>query len=145
MVTLGAQTSGEDDRTAQPVLELRRLLATHCKGPYCQNVDEFALILRIGGDMNEFDFEGCQRLRRNRKGRYVTVDLGFPSRRWKAVSEEHLREFLVESTGQGLLCCLRRLEKDGEQVDSAKLLRDFAHAQMDFLSRGTTQRLPGEG
>src|SRR5438309_4867325 len=78
-VTLGVQSSGDDDRTNQHVLELRKLLAAYCKGPYSEEISEFALVLRIGGNMQEFDFEGCERIRRNRKDRYITVDLGFPS------------------------------------------------------------------
>jgi hypothetical protein len=31
-VTLGVQTSGDDDRTDKHVLELRKLLAASCKG-----------------------------------------------------------------------------------------------------------------
>jgi hypothetical protein len=32
-ITLGAQTSGEDERTIKQVFELRKLLAITCKGP----------------------------------------------------------------------------------------------------------------
>jgi len=74
-ITLGVQSSGDDDRTGEHVLELRKLLAAQCKGPYSDEISEFALVLRVGGKMQEFDFEGCERIRRNRKNRYVT--LGF--------------------------------------------------------------------
>ena len=60
-VTLGMQTSKEDDTTSQHVLPLRKLLAAHCKDSYSSEVCEFALVLRIGGDMSEFDFSGCER------------------------------------------------------------------------------------
>jgi len=53
-ITLGMQTSGDDDRTDKHVLELRKLLAVHCKGPYSDEISEFALVLRIGGNMQEF-------------------------------------------------------------------------------------------
>ena len=86
-ITLGAQTSGEDNRVDCHILAFRKLLGIHCKGPYSDEIDEFALILRIGGQMQEFDFEGCERIRRSRKQRYITVDLGFPSRRWKRVTK----------------------------------------------------------
>jgi hypothetical protein len=132
-VTLGMQTSGDDDHTNEHVLDLRKLMATHCKGPYSEEVVEFALILRIGGDMQEFDFEGCERIRRNRKGRYITVDLGFPSRRWRGVSDEEMRKYLAELVETGLLCCLSRLHKDKTQVQSSKLMSDFASVKQMFL------------
>lgn len=53
-------------------------MANRCKGPYSEEIAEFALVLRVGGNMQEFDFEGCERIRRSRKGKYITVDLGFP-------------------------------------------------------------------
>jgi len=134
-ITLGAQTSGEDDRTMEHVLELRRLLTQYCPGPYCPEVHEFALILRIGGDLQEFDFEGCERLRRNRRERYITVDLGFPSRRWKRVRTASIRTYLADLVEKGLLCCVQRLEKDKAPVDSAKLLADFRSAKAAFLER----------
>lgn len=133
-VTLAMQTSGLDERTNDCVLRLRKLLAVHCKGPYSPEVDEFALILRIGGDLQEFNFEGCDRLRRNRKQKYITADLGVPTYRWKGVSESALREYLVETTETGLLCCVRRLEKDKSPVDSTRLMRDFAKVKKLFAA-----------
>ncbi len=133
-VTLGAQTSGEDDRTINHVLELRGLLAEHCVGPYCPSIDEFALILRIGGVMQEFDFVGCERLRRNRKERYITVDLGFPSAQWKGRSDQHIREFLLRAVQEGLLACVRRLEADNEPVRSKALESDLLKVREQFIS-----------
>lgn len=133
-VTLGAQTSGEDNRTMEHVLELRRILAEQCTRPYCPSVDEFALILRIGGEMQEFEFEGCERIRRNRKERYITVDLGFPSSQWKRRSDDHIRRFLLRAVQEGLLCCVRRLEKDKEPVEVANLQSDLSKVADLFLS-----------
>src|SRR5713226_4158028 len=106
MITLGVQTSGEDDRTGKHVLEIRRLLATHCQGPYSSGIDEFALILRVGGGMQEFDFEGCERIRRNRKKRYITLDWGFPSSRWKGATGSNIRTYIAAVVETGLLCCI---------------------------------------
>jgi hypothetical protein len=141
-ITLGVQTSREDDRTGKFVLEIRRLLATHCQGPYSPEIREFALILRIGGDMQEFDFEGCERIRRNRKQKYITVDLGFPSNRWKGATESGIREYLAEAVETGLLCCIRRLEKDKSPVDSPGLIGDFAKVKQLFLAGDTPKVEP---
>ena len=132
-VTIGVQSSGDDDRTDKHIIELRKLLACHCQGPYSQEVREFALVRRIGGDLQEFDFEGCDRIRRSRKEKYITVDLGFPSYRWKGASDQYIREYLAEAIETGLLCCLRRLEKDKTKVDGSKLLADFAQVKRTFL------------
>jgi hypothetical protein len=144
IITLGAQTSEGDDRTDKPILEMRRLLASHCRGPYSPEIREFALILRVGGEMQEFDFEGCDRIRRNRKEQYITVDLGFPSGRWKGATDAEIRAYLAEAVETGLLCCIRRLEKDKTPVDSDKLMSDFRKAKQLFLAGvGSTQGTKG--
>lgn len=132
-ITLGVQTSREDNCTHEPVLGMRKLLAEFCKGPYSPEIDEFALILRVGGEMQEFDFQGCERIRRNRRERYITLDLGFPSYRWKGVTENDIRKYILDSVETGLLCFIRRLEKDKTQIDSAKLLNDFGRVKEMFL------------
>jgi hypothetical protein len=132
-ITLGAQTSGDDDRTDKHILELRKLLAVHCKGPYCEEIAEFALVLRVGGKFQEFDFKGCERVRRNSKGRCITVDLGFPCRRWRGVSDKEIREYLAGAVETGLLCCLHRLKKDKVEVRDAALMRGFAAVKRRFL------------
>ncbi|MBZ5662655.1 MAG: hypothetical protein LAO08_19815 [Acidobacteriia bacterium] len=133
-ITLGMQTSGDDNRTDKHVLELRKLLAIYCKGPYSDAIINFALILRIGGNMQEFDFEGCERIRRNHNQKYITVDLGFPSHRWRGVSDEQIRKYLAELVETGLLSCINRLQRDKTQVQASKLMSDFGFVKKMFLN-----------
>jgi hypothetical protein len=132
-VTLGVQSSGDDDRTQGHVLAFRRLLKTFCQGPYAVDIDEFALILRIGGNMQEFA-EGCDRIRRSRRNRYITVDIGFPSHQWRGQTDKYIREALANAVETGLLCCLMRLERDKTTVDREKLLSDFSRAKSEFVN-----------
>src|SRR5260370_42306788 len=132
-ITIGMQTSGEDTRTEPHVIKLRRFLAAHCNGPYSKEVVEFAPILRVGGIMQEFDFSGCERIRRNRKSAYITVDIAFPSKEWKNQRDSHIREFLIQAVEMALRCCLDRLRKDKVDVKAQKLLADFAYVRKLFL------------
>ena len=132
-MTLGLQTSQDDIPISEYVLELRELLAKHCGGPYCDEIKEFALILRVGGALQEFEFEGCERIRQNRREQYITVDLGVPSYRWKSLSRQELREYLVETVKTGLLCCLERLARDKIQVNSGRLISDLIVVQDSYL------------
>jgi hypothetical protein len=133
-VTLGMQTSKEDNRTSQHVLRLRKLLTAHCKGPYSSEIREFALILRVGGEMLDFDFSGCERIRRNKKNRYITVDLGFPSSEWNGRSDEHIKRYFAHIVHAGLRCCLERLQRDGVAVQGNKLLTDYERARREYLN-----------
>jgi hypothetical protein len=109
-------------------------MAEYCQGPYSSEIEKFALVLRVGGEMQEFNFEGCERIRRSRKQKYITVDLGFPSNRWKGATESGIREYLAEAVETGLLCCIRRLEKDKSPIDAARLMGDFAKVKHLFLA-----------
>jgi hypothetical protein len=132
-ITIGMQTSGDDSATGKHVVELRGLMASCCNGPYSGEIDEFALIVRVGGCMQEFDFPGCEHIRRSRKQRYIQVDLAFPSQEWRGKDAAHIREFLVKTVEVGLHCCLDRLLSDGVEVAREQLLADFDHAKRLFL------------
>jgi len=132
-ITIGVQNSADDNRTMPHVLELRRLLAEYCAGPYSREIDEFGLVLRIGGCFQEFDFEGCKRIRRNRKQKLISVDLGFPSRHWRGETDEHIRRFVFEAVQAGLLCCLSRLAKDKTDANSEQLLSDLDRVKQLYL------------
>lgn len=45
------------------LIELRRLLKKQCNKQYCNEVDEFAPILRVDGTGWYWEFEGCEKLR----------------------------------------------------------------------------------
>ena len=133
-ITIGMQTSGEDTITQEPVIELRKMLAAECNGPYSEEVREFALILRVGGVMQEFDFVGCERIRRNRRQRYITLDLSFPSREWKDKDPFHVRRFLIDQIETGLRCFVDRLNRDKVILRSSQLLADFARLKALYLA-----------
>jgi len=74
------------------------------------------------------------RIRRSRKQRYITVDLGFPSRRWKSKSDQDIKVYFAELVETGLLCFARRLDKDKAQIDLQRLISDFGAAKAEFLA-----------
>lgn len=133
VISLGAQHSGEDDRTMPLLVGMRRALKNHCTDTYCDAVEEFALVMRVGGEMNDFDFEGCQRLRFARKSKYMTVDIGFPSAHWKGRSDQYIKTYIANAVLQGVQCCLDRLDKEKLPSIRDRLLRDFEAARSEYL------------
>jgi hypothetical protein len=65
--------------------------------------------------------------------KYIAIDLGFPSRRWRGVSDSETRKYLSDIVETDLLCCLSRLKKDKAQVQESALMNDFAKAKRLFL------------
>lgn len=134
-ITLGVQMGGTsaNDATDSHVLSLRKLLATLCKGPYSSEVDEFALILRVDGDIWHWDFEGCQKLRRSKKDRYITIDIGVPRSRWENVAPAGIRGFLAENVEHALLLCANRLIKDKSDMNIEALMADYQKVKAAYL------------
>jgi hypothetical protein len=136
-ITLGAQTGDpkSSEVTVPQFMPLRELLSTICKGPYSSEVDEFALILRIDGEIWSWDFEGCQKLRRSKKERYITIDIGVPRRRWEDVPSSDIRKYLAECVETALLLCIDRLRKDKVDVNADALMADYRKVKTAYIDQ----------
>ena len=49
------------------------------------------------------DLEGGERISRNRRDKYITVDLGFPSRKWRGVANSGICRYVAEFVETGIL------------------------------------------
>lgn len=134
-VTIGSQTGDEQaGKATEPHREaLYKLLSKHCLGPYSPDVDEFSLILRVDGDFWHWEQEGCDRMRRSKKGRYITIDIYVPRQRWEGVSGINIRRYLAACTEEALRKMIGKLQRDKTPVDGAALLRDFASVKEHYL------------
>jgi len=134
-ITLGVQAGDPtaDAKTKPHYIELRKLLAATCVGPYSPEVDEFAIVLRIDGEFFDFDFEGLEKLRRRKKDRYITVDIGVPERRWKEVTAADLRRYLADQVGDALQAFVERLKKDKVAIEDAALRADYQRVRDQYL------------
>ncbi len=112
---------------------LRKLLKSYCKGPYSQDVDEFYLALRIDGDIDHWEREGCEHIRRSKKERYISIDIYVPRWKWQAVSGMEIRHYLAECVEQAFRLMLGRLQKDKTKVDDEALLRDLGRVREHYL------------
>lgn len=135
VVTLAGQVMGPDaaEATRAAHIALRTLLDELCVGPYSQEVDEFAPILRIDGSIYQWNREGCAYLRRSRKDRYITIDIFVPISQWKNRSEREIREYLATQVKEALTLCIKRLQKDKTPVDGEALMRDYEKVVREYL------------
>lgn len=134
-IVIFAHVGGEtaDDVMAPHIVALSKLLGTHCKGNYNPEVDTILLRLFVDGELDQWRFEGCQRLRRNRKKRYIAVDIGMPRARWEGMPPSKIRKYLSDSVAQAITLCVERLKKDKSVVDSETLFRDYAKVRVEYL------------
>lgn len=135
-VTLGVQMGGEDanEATDRYVSELRNLLRKYCSKAYSPDVPEIALILRVDGSVSAFNFEGWEKIKRNRKERYITVDVGVPVWRWKGKTELEIRHYLFENVVAALKASFSRLHRDGVEANEEALFSDLPKVESDFFA-----------
>lgn len=135
-ITFGAQLGDVEssDAVSPHLIELTRLLRKYCNYKYAPELDEFAPIGRIDGDIWYWNFEGTQKLRLSRKHRYITVDIGMPKSRWQGVSPIEIRKYLLENLKQALKLFVQRLRKEKYEVDDVRLFRDFENVEKEYLN-----------
>lgn len=113
-----------------------RLIADKRKPlPYSALIEQLSFVFRVDGDLAAWHFEGCERLRINRKGRYITVDIGVPESRWHVKDEAQLRAYVADCVRQGAELMITKLERDRIEVDGERLRRDLDAILRDYQAR----------
>jgi len=136
-VIVGVQAGDvPSDRATDPhIRPMRQLLQAHCRGPYSPDVDEFSLVIRIDGDIDHWEQEGCDRMRRSKKERYITIDIYVPRARWEGVSGIEIRQYLAACVEDAFRRMIGKLQHDKVSVDGDALLRDFATVKEQYLAQ----------
>lgn len=120
--------------TVQPhLIELRELLKKYCNKQYCEEVDEFSLILRVDGELWFWEFEGCDKLRLSKKHKYITIDIGIPRCRWEDVNSVDIRKYLFINLKGALDRIIKRLKKEKYIVKETELWADVCVIEDQFL------------
>ncbi|WP_028391111.1 hypothetical protein [Bacillus cihuensis] len=124
-ITFGSQMGDRYSAEAeQPhLIELRLLLEKHCNKIYSPQLDEFAPILRVDGDIWFFEFEGCEKLRLYKKQRYITVDIGMPKSKWQNKSSIEIKKYLIDSLVEALNLFVKRIKK-GSPIEDPFVIAD---------------------
>ncbi|WP_026695354.1 hypothetical protein [Peribacillus kribbensis] len=134
-ITFGAQIGGaKADKVVSPHLqELKQLLYKHCDNIYCKEVKGFAPILRVDGDIDYWDTEGCERLRLSKRYGYVTIDVYMPRSRWEGIEVIDIRKYLICNLKDALQLMINRLKKEKYVVNDKELWADFSKVEEAFL------------
>jgi hypothetical protein len=134
-VSLAYEIGGPHLGLHSTILQLRKLLRKYCLRPYSQEVLGFALVLRIDGSLKQYGAEGVDRIRRNKKDKYIAADICIPERRWKEVPQVEFNRYLASTVKSALAMCAAYLKKQKVLVDTESLLLDYAEVEADFLKR----------
>jgi hypothetical protein len=113
--------------------QLKQLLYKYCDNIYCKEVDEFAPILRVDGDIAYWNTEGCEKLRLSKRYGYVTIDVYMPRARWEGTDVIDIRKYLINNLKDALKLMVNRLKKEKYIVNDNKLWADFIKVEEEFL------------
>jgi hypothetical protein len=114
---------------------LRKLLNESCRGPYSPEVDEFYLALRIDGDIDHWEKEGCDHMRRSRKERYISIDIYVPRTRWEGGIGIEIRRYLASCVESAFQQMIGKIQRDKTPIDGDALLRDWSAVKERYLSQ----------
>jgi hypothetical protein len=135
IITIGAQCGGPDTGPiGQIKVDLWRALRDECRESFCPAIDEYALVLRIAGSLDDFGPESIERVRRRRPDRYITADIVIPVAVWRPLSLDQSKYYLARRVREAVSTCARRLSADGEAIDASALLSKVDAGIERFLS-----------
>lgn len=121
---------------------LRKRMLEHLHSPHSPDVDELSFVLRVGGFLQAFDFEGIERLRRSKVKRYITVDIGVPECLWRSKTRQELARYLAGCVEEGLLAFIQKLKKDKAPIEGERLMAEWQEAKAAFLADVDSGNLP---
>ena len=100
----------------------------------CDLLQQIAFILRVDGDIVQFNFEGCENVDLNRKKKYISIDVGVPVKRWQGRSDAEIAAYLIDSMWEGLEEMLARLAANKITCDAAAIRVLFEAGAQRYLA-----------
>jgi hypothetical protein len=133
IISIGGLSGGPKDGGLGDIkVDLWRLFLQHCRSSYCPAIAHYALVIVVGGQFVKVDSEGIERIRRSKRGRYISAVISIPEAVWRGRSLNELRDYLAKQVLAALQCCVARLKKNKEPVDEARLFTEAEAAISEF-------------
>ena len=135
VISIGCQAGGpEVGFVGDLKVPLYRALAKHVTSPHCSAVDEYAIVLRVDGSLEQFGDEGFARLRYAKARRYITVDVQIPEAIWQPMSKHQFRSYIAHQVKGAIAVCAARLRRDKHAVAEKELYAEIEAAINEYLA-----------
>ena len=135
VISIGCQAGGpEVGFVGDLKVPLYRALAKHVTSSHCSAVDEYAIVLRVDGSLDQFGDEGFARLRYAKARRYITVDVQIPKAVWQPMSKPQFRSYIAHRVKEAVAVCTERLRQDKQAVAEKELYAEIEAAINEYLS-----------
>ena len=135
-ITIGCQGGGPETKViGEAKVGLFKALSEHVTDTHCEAVDEYSLVLRVGGSLDSFGPEGITCLRFAKKKRYITVDIQIPKEVWAPLNGPSLARYLSDKVLAAVSICVQRLKKDGYIVVECMLMDQIQRGICAYLGK----------
>ena len=120
MIKMSAQFGGGDaDRVIFPLhKQFNNFFSSVSAERYLIGNTRFFIVLRVSGHIQDFNFEGPERLKYFKTKEAMTLDLSIPERAWKGKTTEDFRPYFARQLQE----CLKLLIAEAKKC---ALLTDF--------------------
>jgi len=132
ILSIGCQSSGPNRGIGKIKVDLYNLIYKNCSSTHCSEVDHFALVLRVGGRVTDYNDEKIWKLRRRKKDRYIGIDIDIPVSVWSDKTTNELKFYLSEKVIEAVKIMILRLKKDKVEIEEENLLIDLGKAISEF-------------
>ncbi len=134
-ISIGCQAGGpEASEIAKLKIPLFHALEKHVSSTHCDAIDEYALVLRIDGSLDQFGEEGLAHLRFAKKKRYITIDIQIPSSVWQPMNNLQFKAYLANQVTLAIGACVQRLKQESIVVAEKELFSQLSSATTKYLS-----------
>ena len=134
-ISIGCEGGGpETQRVCELKVPLFHALQRHVTASHTPLVDEYSVVLRVDGTLQQYGEEGIARLRFARTRRSITVDIQIPKSVWEPLPATELRAYIARQTQAAIGACIARLEREGT-VNGALLHTQVRAAITDYLGQ----------
>lgn len=126
-------SSRETNIFSQARIKLNELSDKYMTDKYFATIKELSIIFRISGNSVDFESEGPERMRYQKKDCYITIDLVFPEMSWKGFSSKTVKKLIRDRVEECLELLIERAEKAKESTNPEGLRRDIDKVLSVFM------------
>lgn len=112
---------------------LRELFSEHCAHRYGEDIDAFAPVLRVDGEVWHWDRDGIGNVRVGKKSRRATFDIYLSRASWMGKDAVAVRRSIANGLREGFDAVVDRARKEKIDVDSDRLTADVRTVIKKFL------------
>ncbi len=117
---------------------LNELLVKIKAEKFFKTISKLSIVLRVSGEIWQFNGEGPERLKFLKKENEMTIDLLIPKTKWMAECEEEFKPYLEKGIRKCFEYFLKRAVKEKDLISENRIRHRFNNAMDEFNKMHST-------